>query len=91
MSSLVHESRRAGRVLHNAALFRAAEERAASEDWILLELLCECGELDCESTLTIPYTDYFELLTKQELAIAAACPSRRRETAPRQGLRELRG
>jgi hypothetical protein len=72
------ESRRTGRVLRNERVARAAEDEDPLDDR-LLGLLCECGELDCEATLTLPMADYFELRAEHMYAIADDCKARELE------------
>jgi hypothetical protein len=67
---------RLGRVLRNERLAREAEDERPMYAGLILRVLCECGDPDCESSLTMPSADYFELRAEQRFAIAADCKSR---------------
>src|SRR5260221_9197924 len=73
--SLGNEARLA-RVQRNERLARAAEDERPVYEGLILRVLCECGDVDCESTLTIPSGDYFELRAEHRYAIAEDCKSR---------------
>jgi hypothetical protein len=53
---------RAERVAKNEALFREVNERIAElterQEGTSLPILCECGRLQCDETLTIPVAEY---------------------------------
>jgi hypothetical protein len=64
----MNEARRAGRIAHN----RAFIDGVSAEHGI--ELLCECGDLDCGRTLVLSPVRYLELRARNQPAISPTCP-----------------
>jgi hypothetical protein len=68
------------RVARNEALFRDVNERTKeiSESLIpdqpsfVLEIFCECGELDCTAKLALPTSDYERVRDRPEQFVVAA-------------------
>ena len=81
---------RLGRVVRNERLAREAEDERPVYEGLILRVLCECGDPDCEGSVTMPSADYFELRAEHRFAIADNCRSGALEAAtPRVPWRSL--